>query len=335
MMPRQIWKRITLGAGVGFVYMALLVTTAPYLSGQEHSVEAGKAPASAQPVERDYRFEVAAIRPTDPYSINKAGTLHPYSPGRYRQERIYLGALVDDAFGIKQNYQIKYPQWMHTAYFAVDATLPEGATKADLPIMIRHLLEDRFALKYHHETRRMAGYELVVAKSGAKLAKSVGPAPDNPANISPSAATPFGPGIEFKNGAPVFGKDARSTKVCGGPSVSCWLHGHDKTMTALASDLATEFDGPVMDATGLDGGYDYTLTFTPESKLAQGIVLSPLPPLASPGPTAGGDGASAPQEHPLLRDALREQLGLELKPVKNVPVDVVVIDSANKVPTEN
>jgi uncharacterized protein (TIGR03435 family) len=42
-----------------------------------------------------------------------------------------------------------------------------------------------------------------------------------------------------------------------------------------------------------------------------------------------------PLDHPLLRDALREQLGLELRPVKNVPLDVVVLDSANKVPTEN
>ena len=40
-------------------------------------------------------------------------------------------------------------------------------------------------------------------------------------------------------------------------------------------------------------------------------------------------------EHPMLREALRQQLGLELRPVKNVPVDVVVVDSANKVPTEN
>jgi uncharacterized protein (TIGR03435 family) len=52
-------------------------------------------------------------------------------------------------------------------------------------------------------------------------------------------------------------------------------------------------------------------------------------------PPADGEGASTPLENPLLRDALREQLGLELRPVKNVSIDVVVIDSANKVPTEN
>ena len=42
-----------------------------------------------------------------------------------------------------------------------------------------------------------------------------------------------------------------------------------------------------------------------------------------------------PLAHPLLHEALKEQLGLELRTVKNVPVDVVVLDSANKEPTEN
>jgi uncharacterized protein (TIGR03435 family) len=52
-------------------------------------------------------------------------------------------------------------------------------------------------------------------------------------------------------------------------------------------------------------------------------------------PPAGVEEASTPLETPLLRDALREQLGLELKPIKNVSIDVVVVDSASKVPTEN
>jgi uncharacterized protein (TIGR03435 family) len=79
-----------------------------------------------------------------------------------------------------------------------------------------------------------------------------------------------------------------------------------------------------MDATGLAGVYDYSLTYTPgEEMYAPGTA-----------PPAGGE-ASTPLEHPMLRDALREQLGLELRPVKNVSVDVVVVDSANKEPTEN
>jgi uncharacterized protein (TIGR03435 family) len=315
--------------------MALLMATASYLCAQEKPTANPAQPEnSSQPTQRDYRFEVASVRPVDPPGLYKGGSIGPaYTPGHYREERVYLGGLVADAFKVKHAYQIKFPSWMGTTYFAVNATIPEGATKADVPIMLRHLLEDRFALKYHHETRQISGYEMVVAKSGAKLAKSVGPAPDKPANNSPSAAMPLGPGIEFKNGVPQFTKDAPSGQLWNG-STAMW-HGKNETMQKLASDISNILDAPVTDATGIEGGYDFTLTFTAEPKSAQGIVLSPRPPLASPDPPAGGDEASAPMEHPLLRDALREQLGLELRPIKNVPVDVVIIDSANKVPTEN
>jgi uncharacterized protein (TIGR03435 family) len=96
-------------------------------------------------------------------------------------------------------------------------------------------------------------------------------------------------------------------------------------MQALASDLSDRLHVPVTDATGLEGEYDYNLTYTPGDEMY------------SPGtaPPAGGEEASTPLENPLLRDALREQLGLELKPIKNVSIDVVVVDSANRVPTEN
>jgi uncharacterized protein (TIGR03435 family) len=88
-------------------------------------------------------------------------------------------------------------------------------------------------------------------------------------------------------------------------------------------------DAPVMNATELEGGYDYTVVFSQEPRSSSGIAVS----------LGGGTPVTTlpdtPPEHPFLRDALREQLGLELRPVKNVPVDVVVVDSANKVPTEN
>ena len=88
-------------------------------------------------------------------------------------------------------------------------------------------------------------------------------------------------------------------------------------MQALAADLAGKLAMPVMDATGLEGGYDYTLIFNSE---------------VTSGPEVG---EGLPSEYPFLRDALRQQLGLELMPVKDVPIDVVIIDSANKKPTEN
>ena len=84
-------------------------------------------------------------------------------------------------------------------------------------------------------------------------------------------------------------------------------HGRERTVQKLAEDIADKLEMPVTDATGIGGTYDYTLTFTPE---AQG------PPTSD----------AAPPE---------PQLGLQLQSVKNVPVDVVVLDSAKKQPIEN
>jgi uncharacterized protein (TIGR03435 family) len=203
---------------------------------------------------------------------------------------------------------------MWKTYFTVNATIPDGANKADLPTMVQHLLEERFGLKYHHVTRQVAGYELVVAKSGAKVEKAEG-------SISDSLSGPE-PGFHIsKDGGVTFGKDTPSMSGCGG--AGCWFHGHHRTMQALAADLAQRLNAPVANATGLQGGYDYTVIFTDE------FVYTPS------GPVPVTDLPNVPQEYPLLREAVKQQLGLEVRPVKNVSLDVVVLDSANKEPTEN
>jgi uncharacterized protein (TIGR03435 family) len=268
----------------------------------------GNASDPAQPVKRDYRFEVASVRLAGPPTGHEyLASSEGYSPGRFRETNASFGRLVFQAFRPKYSFGMKYQSWMESAYFTVNATLPEGATKADLPIMIRHLLEDRFGLVYHHETRQMDGYELVVAKPSPNLTKSAGPAPD------PSMVK--GSGVEVKNGVPQLTKDAGSGQLYFG-STAIW-HGRNEAMKSLASDIAEKLGAPVIDATGLEGEYDYTFTFTKEP------------------PSASEPGADEPPATYILLDALQKQLGLKVQRVKNVPVDVVIIDSANKVPTEN
>ncbi len=318
-MRRQSWKHASRGAVVGFACLALLMATASCLSGQEKTAANSSQPAdSSPPVQRDYRFEVASIRPSGPPTgyPNMAAlrAAHSFSSGLVREEQVSLANLVGEAFGVKQGYEMEAPSWMGNEHFTVNATPPEGATKADLPIMIRHLLEDRFGLKYHHETRQISGYELVVAKSGLKIAKSSGPEPD------PTAVK--GTGVSFKDGLPQFDKHLGNMNMCA--MDYCALHGRNRGMQALAADLTGRLRAPVTDATGLEGGYDYTVIFTDEFVMTLSGVLAPVT-----------DMPDAPLAHPLLHEALKEQLGLEVRPVKNVPVDVVVIDSGSKVPTEN
>jgi len=319
-MLKQVGTSASRRVRVGLVYAALVLAGASLVYGQEKpaAADAGKGSVPAEAGARDFRFEVASIRPVGPPTGREypSGVIPAaYTPGRYRQEKTSLASLAYEAFGIKHGYQTEYPGWMATTYFTLNATLPEGATKADVPIMMQHLLDDRFALRFHHETRKLAGYELVVAKSGPKLARSAGPAPDK--------STVSGPTIEVKNGVPQFSKDARSGQLYSG--TTAWWRGRNKTMQNLASDLSDRLRVPVTDATGLEGEYDYALTYTPGDEMyAPGSA-----------PPASADGASTPLEHPLLREALQEQLGLKLQPIRDIPVDVVVLDGAKKVPTED
>ena len=97
--------------------------------------------------------------------------------------------------------------------------------------------------------------------------------------------------------------------------------------------LANQLGRPVIDKTDLTGEYDYTLEFSPEG-LSGGPLGGTLPP--PPPPVAGAPPAGNPsdQEPPSLLTAVQEQLGLKLE-AKKGPLDLLVIDHADKTPVEN
>jgi uncharacterized protein (TIGR03435 family) len=92
-------------------------------------------------------------------------------------------------------------------------------------------------------------------------------------------------------------------------------------MAAFAEFLSRRMDLPVLDMTGLKGYYDLTLDWVPESK-----------------PSADGKGETAPisaaASGPTLLEALPEQLGLKLQ-VRKAPIEILIVDHAERVPTEN
>jgi uncharacterized protein (TIGR03435 family) len=318
---RQTWV-----ARIGLAWAMLAAGAAASQAQMIRPDDVSEATDPTRSSKPDFRFEVASIRPSDgPKSFAPGhGPGPPYTPGRFHEEDRSLAGLVDEAFKIRSGYEIEMPGWMNTDYFTVDAKLPEGAGKADVPILMQHLLEERFALRVHHKTGHVAGYELVVAKTGAKLSKGVPPDPNQP-KVSP---------YDLSKGGMTFAKGARSGFFVGPGGGSCciahWLE-TNVTMKQLASSLADDgkLNAPVMDATGLEGTYGFTLVYTLEPYAGGGAV--PMGAAAS----AVNSSASAPMDRPLLRDALQEQLGLKLQPVKDVAIDVVVVDSANREATEN
>jgi bla regulator protein BlaR1 len=111
------------------------------------------------------------------------------------------------------------------------------------------------------------------------------------------------------------------TDGSGGPGGVSVIEGHDSPIGILTGVLRQQLDRPVLDETGLEGVYDYKLMFSSQSNQA--------------GSNAGAaDAASDPGGAPSIFTALQEQLGLKLEP-RRAPIEVIVVDSAEKEPTGN
>jgi uncharacterized protein (TIGR03435 family) len=202
----------------------------------------------------------------------------------------------------------------------VDAKLPEGATRDQVPEMLQTLLGDRFALKQHRAQKEVAIYALTPGKPPLKLK-------DSPPN----------PGVTAQREAPV-----NVTVAAGAGGVSVDLgHGasytsaggrfEGKRMTAgsIAAALERFADRPVVDMTGLGGTYDFAFEVTPEEAQVLGLRAAvnagiTLPPQVLTILDTGGD--------PL--PGAVEQLGLKFD-ARKASVDAVIVDNVRWVPVEN
>jgi uncharacterized protein (TIGR03435 family) len=101
-------------------------------------------------------------------------------------------------------------------------------------------------------------------------------------------------------------------------------------MPALAAMLTGMLDRPVVDKTGIEGTYEITLEWTPDEREANSIIGMKLARATAEGAIPPSD----PTGGASLSTVLRDELGLKLDPKKS-PVDMLVIDKAERVPTEN
>ena len=113
------------------------------------------------------------------------------------------------------------------------------------------------------------------------------------------------------------------------------LVANHRPITALLGMLGNQLGRPVVDATELKANYDFTLDFAPEGMNGPMGMMPPPPPQHDGGLGGVAPMASAPDAGgPSIFTALQEQLGLKLEQRKG-PVDLLVIDRLEKVPTEN
>ena len=225
--------------------------------------------AQARP-EAQPAFEVASVR------VTAAGSFGDTAWGasgtnRYTVTNATLDYLIQIAYGIPL-YQILGIEELGSEHYEVNAKAEDGVllTSDQLQPRLQRLLAQRFKLASHREQREFDGYALVVAKGGPRLKPTAG-ASENGA-IYPG-------GLRIMNA----------------------------TINGFAASLRSPAGRPVVDKTGIQGNYDFTLSYARD-----GDSVSPLPSLFT---------------------ALQEQYGLRLEKSR-VTLEILVIDRVEKVPSE-
>jgi uncharacterized protein (TIGR03435 family) len=261
------------------------------------------------------KFEVAVIKPVSPDSRAPAarGLGRPTNPLAVSYSRISLRILLTTAFGIRP-FQLSAPQWAENSRYDIQARMPEGESKDHLGLMLQDLLAERFLMKYHKEPTEVSGYELVLENSG-KL-HSAKPVLADPNNVTAPKAT-F-QGLD-KDGRPRVSEGWTGQVPIAYGNGLLHIAGRGQNITEIVRMCESRTGRPVIDKTGLDGRYDFDLDFQ------MGGIL-PEEPSTDAAPSGLDPGVP-------FEVALRG-IGLRLRRTK-VVIDVIVIDSLQKSPTEN
>ena len=290
------WKRLLLAAAGIFAVAAPVgigVLNAPPVLGAQPQAANASGPT----------FEVVSIKP------NKSGelrtTIQGMQPGgRFTATNWTLRMLIRMAYRLQEFQMSGGPKWIDSDRFDIVAKADRVYTPAQLPAMIQTLLAERFKLAVHTESRDLRLYALVVASRDGKLGPRIHPSNVDCAALSASGAPPppFVPGKV----------PPCATETSGGRHMIA----NGMTMSRLAVALSISAKGIVVDQTGLSGGFDLELEWTPESP-------TPAPP------DAAGAGDRPADPGPSIFTAVQEQLGLKLDPQRG-PVVVTIIDSAEQ-----
>jgi uncharacterized protein (TIGR03435 family) len=237
--------------------------------------------APAQP--KQPSFDVVSVRPSQREVGPDSNNQIRYSPTGFTGQHVTLKRLVAEAWRCQRN-QVIGPAWIDRNEYDIAARLPEGATQEQIPLMLRSLLAERFGLKEHSETRSMRGYELTVAAGGPRIRP-----------VLPGEATSAGQGLHFRGNMRQFA-DLLAVQISIPAPTS-----------ASVPVIADASPAPVLDKTGLDGVYEFSVDLRPE---------------------IGADGFT------FWKRVLEDQLGLRIQSRK-VDVEFVVVDDALKIPTAN
>jgi uncharacterized protein (TIGR03435 family) len=257
------------------------------------------------------QFEVAVLRPSPPDAQQPRAQLLP--TGAVNISAAPLNRIITLAWNLPSEQFLVGPKWLETTL--VDGTArafatpnPENQAQLDedlIRMMLRTLVVEKFQVKWHMEDRPMPAFDLVA--DGPKMAKA-----------DPTQRT------RCFNGAPP-GSAAAARPQPFARQVTCVNISMEQFAQVLPSISGGYTRVAAVDKTGLQGGFDFTLDFSPIEQ-----VQGPRPEAG----TANTGVALDPTGALSLQDAVRRQLGIRFEETKR-PVPVLVIDSISEKMLDN
>jgi uncharacterized protein (TIGR03435 family) len=246
-------------------------------------------------VEREPAFEVASVRPNRSRDV---GTNFDIRGDRFTAINATLRELIRVAYRIRDLQIADAPDWLASERYDVIAKAAAPLKMSAFPLELRPLLAERFRLKVHHETREAAIYALVVASPDGKLGPAL-----HPVEVDRCPEAMARADARARSGQPPFTPVPGQRMECGlgfNPGI---LNGGSVTLGPMVQRLSAIVGRVVIDRTGLQGRFDFDLTWTADGN-----------------PEATG---------PSIFTALQEQLGLKLESTRG-PVEVLVIDHVER-----
>jgi uncharacterized protein (TIGR03435 family) len=268
-------------------------------------------------------FEVASLKPSDPAAAGGGRGGNAPRPdvknGRVFLPQMSLKNLIMIAWDLNGDERLSgAPKWLDDDKYDILAKAPAGVaigdltpTRGPIPVnidalrpMLQSLVVERFKMKAHLEDRPLNAYNLVAAKPKLKKA-------------DPTART------KWQEGALPDAMKSKNSNAALGRLVTC----QNVTMAQFAEMLPTIAPGyihtDVVDATGLEGGWDFTFSFSPVGVLNLNRQSD-----------GNSSEAADPSGAVSLFDSVTKQLGLKLEQQKR-PISVLVIESMERKPIEN
>jgi uncharacterized protein (TIGR03435 family) len=239
-------------------------------------------------------FEVVSIKLNTSGGI--AGGIRPQPGGRLVMVNAPIARLIRIAYPTQSPQLVGAPSWVESERYDVDARAAGQPTEQEMEAMLRALLTERMKLVARVERRQQDVYALVRADSSGRGNRRLSRATLDCAEFverRPASGLTLAPRA---NGAPPCGLSSDGRRLLSG----------GLTIAQLIRNISPFVDRVVVDRTGLDGYYEFTLEFAARPANAAG-----LPDLND--------------DRPSIFSALQEQLGLRLQP-QRAAVEMLVID---------